>query len=82
MFVCLFDYNTRENIFRALLNVTVGQLEAHVKMGLPGQVDDLCQMDGQHGGLVQVVLGKDTQLGLFDQFLGFVHVGSLRMVSI
>lgn len=49
-------------------------------MGLPGQVNDLGQMDGQHGGFVQIVLGKNAQLGLLDEFLRFVDVGSLRVI--
>lgn len=70
----LFDYT------RAfLLNVTFGQLEANVQMGLTGQMYNLCQMDGQHGGLIQIVLGQDTQLGLLDKLLGLVYVRSLRI---
>lgn len=68
----LFDY-TRG----LLLNVTFGQFEANVQMGLTGQMYNLGQMDGQHGGLVQIVLGQDTQLGLLDKLLGLVHVRSL-----
>jgi hypothetical protein len=54
------------------------QFEQDVEMGLACEVNDLRQVDAEHGSFVEIILGQNAEFRLANQLLRFVDVCALN----
>jgi hypothetical protein len=55
---------------------TQGELDTDID--LAGHLDDLGELDGLLGSVLEVFNGEDFQAGLVDKLVGLLHVGTLQ----
>lgn len=53
------------------------QFEQNVEVSFTREMDDLRQVNAEHGGFVEIVFWENAKLRLADQFLGFIDVCAL-----
>ena len=54
------------------------QGELNTDIDIAGHLDDLGELDGLLGGVLEVLDGEDLQAGLVDELVGLLHVGTLQ----